>query len=464
MNQLPFVGPSYVLEAGKASRARSVNLHLVAMETPAKAQFILRKVAGLEACPATLAAGARGCHSTHDRAFVVGGATLYEIDSGGNVTYLGTLSSSVGPVCMASGQTQLVIVDGNNGYVFTLASNLFAQITDPDWPGADQVEYLDGFFILTREDSQEVYVSAIDDASAIDALDFASAESYADPVVATVVRNREVVLLGSVSTERFFNSGGADYPFSRDNAAISEVGCHAPWSVGRIDNSFMWIGRDRNGSGLVFRDTDRQPRRISTHAVEEALKRSTDLAAATAYTYQQGGLSFYCINAPGLDATWCYEISTGGWFEVAELDELGQFKPMRITHALYAFGRVYGFDADGGCYVITRDAYTFAGDTIKCSRISPNDVAPLRTDQFYSEFVLDCTTGECDQGDAPVVELSWSNDGGQTYGDPVARPYGPVGNYHPRLIWRRLGRARDRVWRVDFAADAPFAIVHAAAS
>ena len=89
---------------------------------------------------------------------------------------------------MASGHTQLVIVDGPRGYVLMLATNAFVQITDPDWPGADQVEFLDGFFIFTRESSEEVYVSAIDDATSIDALDFASAESYADPVMAVAVR------------------------------------------------------------------------------------------------------------------------------------------------------------------------------------------------------------------------------------------------------------------------------------
>lgn len=459
---LPFVGPSYTLEVGKASQARSVNMHLVAMETPAKAQYIMRKVPGLEACAGSIDSPARGCYATHDRAFVVGGAKLYEFTSGGTVLERGALASSTGNVSMASGHTQLVIVDGPRGYVLTLATNAFVEITDPDWPGADQVEFLDGFFIFTRESSEEVYVSAIDDATSIDALDFASAESYADPVMAVAVRSREVILLGSGSTERFFNSGGADYPFSRDNAALSEVGILAPWSVGRLDNSLMWVGRDRNGDGMVLRDVDRSPRRISTSAVEEALRDSSDLAEAVAYTYQVGAQAFYCINAPGLDATWCYEVSTGTWFEACDLDGLGQFEPLRLTHAMYAFGESWGFDAMGNCYRITRDVYTFAGDVIKCSRISPNDVTPLRDEQFYAEFVLDCTTGESSQGADPVVELSWSNNGGKTFGNKLARSYGPVGEFHPRLIWRRLGQARDRVWRVDFAGDAPFAIVHAA--
>jgi hypothetical protein len=461
---IPFVGPSYTLEVGKASQARAVNLHLVAMETPSKAQYILRKVPGLEECSGSIDSPTRGCYATHDRAFVVGGAKLYELNSGGTLTERGTLSSYIGKVSMASGHTQLVIVDGTDGYVLTLATNTFAQITDPDWPGADQVEFLDGFFIFTRESSEQVYVSAIDDATSIDALDFASAESYADPVTAVAVRSREVILLGSSSTERFFNSGGDDYPFSRDNAALAEVGVQAPWSVAKLDNSLMWVGRDRNGDGMVLRDVDRIPRRISTSAVEEALRSSSDLAEATAYTYQEGAQAFYCINAPGLNSTWCYEVSTATWFEACDLDGLGQFEAFRLTHAMFAFGESWGFDMEGRCYRITRDAYTFAGDVIKCSRISPNDVTPTREEQFYAEFVLDCTTGESAQGDDPVVELSWSNNGGRVFGNPVSRPYGPVGEFHPRLVWYRLGRSRDRVWRVDFTGNAPFAIIHAAAA
>ena len=73
-------------------------------------------------------------------------------------------------------------------------------------------------------------------------------------------------------------------------------------------------------------------------------------------------------------------------------------------------------------------------------------------------FVLDCTTGAAATGE-PQVELSFSNDGGASFGNPVLRSAGSLGNRYQRLVWRRLGRARDRVWRVRFSADAPFAIV-----
>lgn len=459
---IPFVGPSYQLETRKASQQRSVNLFIAGMETPSKAAFILQSAPGLDLV--TAGVGVTRCAlPVGDRLFAVFGAGLYEISAAGALTHLGSLSSEAGECGMEYGLNQLVVVDGTRGYVLTLSTNAFAQVSDPDWPGANMIGYLDGFFVLTREGSQEIYVTSIDDATAIDALDFASAESRPDPIVAHIVSNREVVYLGQVTTERHFNAGGADYPFSRDNAANSEVGCLAPFSVKSINNSFMWVSRDVNGVGYVMLDANRQPQRVSTVAVEEALQGSSDLSAAVAYTYQHGGRMFYALNAPGVQSTWVYEVTSQAWHERCDLDALGQFKALRVTHAAFAHGVQWAFDADGNVYRMGPQYNTYAGDTLKRTRISPNDVTAARDRQAFSEFSLDCTAGEAPQGVAPMVELSWSDDGGYTWGNPVSMSAGAVGNYLPRVTWRRLGSARDRVWRVDFAANAPFAIIDAVA-
>jgi hypothetical protein len=459
---IPFVGPSYNLATRKASAQRSVNLYLSGMETPSKAQFVLQSIPGLEYI-GTSGLPTRGTCFANGRLFVVMGATLYQVSQAGALTSRGTLNTNSGPVAMDYGISQLVIVDGPNGYVLTLSNNAFAQITDPDFEGADSIGYINGYFVLSKEGGQQFNVTAIDDATNLDALDFASSESSPDDLVKLLVSNNEILLLGEVTTERWYASGAADFPFSRDNAANSEVGCLAPGSARRIDNSFFWVGRDTNGAGYVFRDVNRQPQRISTLAVEQALQGSIDLAGAVAYTYQIGGSSFYCINATGVDSTWCYCVNTQSWFEACDLDAFGQFMPLRVTHTCYAYGIQWAFDADGNVYKMLTTVNTLAGDPLKRTRISPNDVTPLRDRKFYSEFALDCTTGEAEQGDNPIVELSWSDDGGATYGNPVQRSTGETGEYWARVVWHRLGTGRDRVWRVDFSDDAPFAIIDAVA-
>lgn len=454
---LPFVGVSYTLATRQASAQRAVNLYLQAMETPSKAGVIMRAVPGLVLF-STLGAAVRGCIEASGRCFFVAGSSLYELASDGTATNRGTLLTSSGNVGMAWGTTQLVITDGPNGYVFTLASNAFARINDPDWPGSDRVDYLDGFFLLKPPGGQAFYVTSIDDASSIDALDFASAESSPDKLKAHIVVNQRAYLLGELVTEPWYNAGGEDFPFGRSSGEIIDVGCIATWSVCKADAGLMWVGRDLNGSGIVYRSAGGPPQRISTTAVEEALQGSGDLSAATAYVYQDHGQTFYAINAPGLSATWVYEIATNAWHERCDLDELGQFKAHRVTHHVFAHGLHLVGDADGKVYRMDRTVNTFNGAPRVCERTSPNEAAPMRNRVVHSEFVIDCMTGEAASGE-PLVELSWSDDGGATFGNPVTRSAGALGNRYQRLIWRRLGVARDRVWKLRFSADAPFALV-----
>jgi len=174
-------------------------------------------------------------------------------------------------------------------------------------------------------------------------------------------------------------------------------------------------------------------------------------------------LSVYCLNAPGLTSTWCYEVSTGTWHERCDLDADGEFMALRVTHAVFAYGKQLAFDADGVVYEMRDDLNTFNGDVMRRTRISPNNVTPMRDRVFYSEFALDCTTGEAPQGADPMIDLSWSDDGGYTWGEPVQRSAGRVGEYQARVLWQRLGYGRDRVWRLDYAENTPFSVIEAEA-
>lgn len=459
---LPFVGPSYQLSNRKASIQRSVNLYLLGMETPSKVPFILQAVPGLSVF-ASLSGAIRGIFEAADRCFVVAGSSLYELAANGTATLRGTLNSNQGPVDFAWGTQQLVVVDGQYGYVLTLASNAFVQITSLGWQGSSRVAYLDGYFVFVSPGTQVFYISAIDDATTLDELDFASSESSPDLLVSHLVDHRELWLFGQQTVEVWFNQGGADFPFARNQGASMEVGCIATFSAQKLDNGVMWLGRDKNGSGMVYRSNGYQPQRVSTVAVEEALQSSTDLSQAVAYVYQQDGQTFYCLNAPGVPSTWCYEIASGAWHERCDLDQAGEFTALRVDNHAYALGLHLMGDDTGNVYKLDKTKNTFNGSVRKCTRISPHESVPSLDRLQFNEFILDCTTGNAAQGIDPIAELSWSDDGGFTYGNPIQRSIGKVGQYFARVFWNRLGMGRDRVWRLDFSGDAPFSIINGVA-
>ena len=454
------VGPSYSLQTRKAAVQRALNYMLRSVEPGnEKGGFFLQQTPGLTLF-ASLGAEVRGGLNVGGRCFVVAGALLYEVAANGVATLRGTLSTSTGAVDMAVGVLQLVIVDGANGYVLTLASNVFGKITDPDFYGSPRVGYVDGFFVFVRPGTQQFYISAIDNANDLDALDFASAESSPDLLISLVVTQREVWLMGAVTTEVWFNAGSA-FPFARVQGATLEVGCLAPQSAQKLDNTVIWLGRDANGVGMVWRAEGYQPRRISTHAVEETLRASTGIESATAYCYQQDGQSFYCLNAPGLDTTWVYDASVGQWHERAE-SVAGVLAPHRALAHVHAHGRNLVGDAVGKLYAFDPDKNTNDGDVLYRERTSPHEAAPNRARVMFEKLRLDVEVGQTGQGVTPVIELQWSNDGGFTWGNWLARSLGEVGQYAQPVVWHRLGQARDRVWRIRCTDDARASIVNAA--
>lgn len=59
----------------------------------------------------------------------------------------------------------------------------------------------------------------------------------------------------------------------------------------------------------------------------------------------------------------------------------------------------------------------------------------------------------------PQVSLRWSNDGGHTFGNELFVGAGKIGEYKKRIIWRRLGRSRDRVYEMNVSDPIPWRIV-----
>ena len=458
---LPFVGPAYQIATRKADVQRTLNMFLRSTESgtgkPAT-QFFLEQIPGLTVF-ATLGAEFRGGVSVGERCFIVAGPTLYEVSAAGTLNNRGTLLTSTGIVDMAEGLSQLVIVDGPYGYAYNLATNLLSTITSPAFYGSTRVGFLDNYFIFIRPDTQQFYISAINDASSLDALDFASAEASPDDLVSLVVDHRELWLFGKDSTEVWYNSAGVDFPFSRNQGAFIEIGAVSAQSAQKIDNSVIWVGRDKNGAGIVYRAAGYQPMRVSTTAVEEALK-GADLGQCRAYCYQSDGLSFYCLNAPGLSTTWAYELASGQWHERCEI-EAGALAPHRALGHVFAHGKHFIGD-ETALYEFDSTKNTNAGDELYRERTSPHFATPEFEAVPYGMFRLDATVGVANQGEDPQVELCWSNDGGQTFGNWLARPLGKTGKYQQRVDWYRLGASNDRVWKLRCTADVKFDIVNVA--
>lgn len=449
-----FIGPSYKLNSVNVDCQRCVNLYPEVNELGRGKE---QEVASLVSTPGLLllltlpTVPVRATYiSSKNVLYAVGGNKLYTISSSWVATEIGTLNTSSGQVSMADNGVTLFVVDGPNGYVHALGSGSTATVTDPDWMGATQVAYQDGYFIFLKPNSGQFYISALNSTD-VDALDIAEAEGQPDSLVAMLSDHRELWLFGSNSTEVFFNSGAADFPFERIEGAFVEHGCAAAFSVAKINNSVFWLGKDDKGTGIVFKASGYQPERISNHAIELAIQSYSDISDAVAWTYQQNGHHFYVLNFTNANTTWVYDTSTNLWHERAYTLS-GELKRHRANCHAFAYNtHVVGDYENGKIYKLSSDVYSDDGAAITRMRVSPHLTGDLDR-VFYSSFQLDIETGigidGVGQGTDPQAMLQFSDDGGHTWSNEKWVSIGKIGDKKARAIWRRLGQSRDRVFKI----------------
>ncbi len=460
MAQIKITGPSYDLNVRKADVQRSINLFPTIVESgDGKSPAILESIPGLSAFSDVTAQVRSMYYTANGRLFIVAGSQLVEVSSSGAVSLRGNMATLVGSIDISENLNQLIITDGTNGYVMAFATNAFSQIVGPGWLGSQRSAVIDGYAVFVKPSSQVFYISDINDATSLDPLDFASAESSSDNIVTHIADHGQLFLFGSSSIEIWDNVGASDFPFSRNNGARIETGCSAAFSVRKLDNTVYWLGQDERGGGIIWKLNGYTPVRVSTQAIEERLQSISDTSNALAYTYQQDGHSFYAINVPGLDTTLVFDVSSGSWHERAEFFD-GTYRQHRGRFHVYAFNRHLIGGDDGKIYEYDKDANTNAGDFLCRDRISPHTALPNYERMSFSSMQVDCVVGKGKpDGSAPALMMRYSDDGGESWGNWRTASTGAIGRRNTRAIFRRLGQARDRVWQIRMTDDTQFAIV-----
>ena len=469
MAQFPFVGGAYTARSKNMDAERCINLY------PELAGPNSKSVAMLVGTPgkrlwATLAGGyIRGLlRFSATVGIAVCGPNVYTLTTAGVATLVGTIDSASTPANMASNGTTVMIVTGAKGYSFVPSTGVITEITDDAFQGADTVQFIDGYFVFNKPGTGQFQITGLY-TTAIDNLDFATAEGAPDLLLSLLVDHREIWLFGETSTEVYFNSGNADFPFERINGAFIEQGCAAKFSPAKMDNTVYWLTSDERGYGTVQRAAGYQPQRVSTHAVEFALSQMERIDDAVAYTYQQEGHSFYVLNFPTAQQTWVFDAATNLWHQRAWRDPATNILKQDRASCQMAFANenIVGDWQNGNLYVLDLDYFTDNGDPIARIRSCPHLSAPDYQYQFFASLQIDMQTGvglsvaPGVTGQDPQAMLRWSDDGGHSWSNELWASVGKIGERRKRVKWRRLGRSRDRVFEVTITDPVKVIIVGA---
>jgi hypothetical protein len=391
--------------------------------------------------------------------YVVAGTGLYKVTPSGAQTLIGSMNISLtAPVFMARNRRAVpdigIVCDG---LMFYCRGDVLTQVTDPDLLAPTSLDFSDGYFgITTAQNAWQV--GAIDDASAWDGLDFATADADPDSLICIKALQAQFYLFGQATIEVHQDTGNADFPYAR--SFVIPIGFYAANSIAKVAETMAFIAHDRTVRMLTGGD---EPAIISAPDVERDIQSVSDPATIYGTSWVSNGHTFYKLSCP--DWTWVYDTRTQKWHERQTYGR----KNWRISFVVQFGTRLIAGDtATGSLFEMGPQFLDDAGDPLVTTVTFPTMTAfPYRT--THNALVIDVQrgvgTGQGDDQDVdPELMVEWSHDGGETFHAQRMLKLGQMGRNLTRVRTHRLGQAPEngRVYRLSWSAKVDRALYAAA--
>lgn len=455
-----FIGGAYAGANPLAANETLVNWYPSAVESPgAPVTAELLSTPGVLTWGTASVSGCRGAWAGDGRCFFVFGDTLFEADASGTLTSRGTLVLDGNPVTWATNGdagNQLLITSGGNAYCYDLNANTLTAVVLSVGLMAGVVN---GIGVLFGQ--AQFRISDLFDLATWDPLNYAQRTTQPDLWQAMLVDPYGYIRLIGSKTGEAWAGTEATFPFAPVDAGNLEEGIAAPFSLCQAGKRTVWLATNGNGGYTVQAAQGFQAQRISTHALERAIKGYAVVSDAFGQTYEDEGHSFYLLTFPSARVTWCYDFTTGLWHRRGTY-QAGAFTYWRAGFHCFAFGKHLAGDLEGATVFEVTDA----------SHVDADGAGVVRERQFYAggqerELVafdsltivaqpgVGLTTGSAADV-TPVLMLDVSNDDGQTFGVQRTATIGALGDYdRPGARWWGLGMGRGRVYRVRSSVAVP---------
>jgi hypothetical protein len=340
------------------------------------------------------------------------------------------------PVSFAKDATKVVMANGGK-MVHTNLSTL-TTMADVDAPTAvTHVADLDGYIIANEAGTGKARFSAINDMTGWTNLDFFSAESDPDDLLAMKVAFREIIAIGNESVEFWANDGVS--PFSRIQGSAQPYGISAPYSLAQVGNSWMWLSDRRK---LVTME-GRQVVEVST-PYDRVIHSYPSVSDAVGYTVAIDGLPIYVLNFQSARQTLAFNYVTKEWHKWGYWDsQRGHYQRYRGLSYCYAKAwnlHLVGDYATGKVYVSRRGIYNDAGNPIR-SLLRTGHLSHGASFSKRSEIVrLRCKRGQGQPNQiVPNIMMRRRVNGSGEWGQERWRNLGAIGEHDLHVEWRNNG-------------------------
>lgn len=348
-----------------------------------------------------------------------------------------------------------VFVDPD-GNIYTFTTSATTSGFDSDLPAVNSVDDLDGYILFTTGSGQ-IWATGLNVVT-VDALSFTT-EQASGGLVRGVTWSGRYYAFGNRATGIYINAATSPFPLARSE--LIPIGLAGPHAITGFEDSFS--------KGLFFVATDntvRQlngytPDKISTPDLDGLIEAVSDKTELEMCSYLSRGHAF--IELSSTTWTWVYNINNQKWHERKKY--LGTRS--RISQSYYAFSKwLCGDTETGNVQQITNATQLEIANPLVCEVWStPVEKFPARIRVASAWFDFAMGVGDASGVDPiatdPTVEVSWSDDGGQTFSTPRQRKLGRQSVGLTRIRINQCGKtgSQGRIWKVTMSDPVHFGLM-----
>ncbi len=378
--------------------------------------------------------------------YQVSGTSLFTITSAGVKTNRGVIDGAERCLFCGIGANVVIV---SNGKAFQWNGTTLAEITDVDLETPNSCAHLNNQIIYDGDGGRWAS-SDVGDATSVNGLNYATAESNADDLVRVFSYDQKLYLFGDITTEVWWNSGNGNPPFDRIEVIIP-VGLDALHSVASNDERIYFLGDDKNV--YILKETAVQ--RISTVNIANQIQGFATTSDAQGHTFNFQGQNFYELTFPNANRTFCFSEAANLWFELSS--QTSEDRYLASSHAFVFNKNLVADFRNGNIYELDIDIFDEVGEEILRIRDSraltgeqlERPGKPITMSRF--EVLVETGVGTSGQGLDPIINLLISDDGGRTFGTELPAKIGKSGDFIFKVEWFDLGDFYQRVLRLKMA-------------
>lgn len=422
------------------SAGRLINCYAEVLGEGARWRATRRRVPGLASFATTAA-------TLPFRGMIQVGGVLYSIfkdevwssTSGGGAAVLHDTFSGEEKCFIAKNNNatpDVVVVEPGTG-VSVITGAGVSSYPDSDVGSPTSVCFVDGYFFFSYGDGK-IRSSGIN-TTAIDTLDFVTAEMKPDSLLRVVAFNNQLLAFGTESVEFWSGNPVNDTGFPFNRVTGKPRGLAGRYAVAGYEDGFgsalVIVGNDNGVHMLSGYDWNK----ISPPDLDRLIERTSDKNTIEASCYVSEGRNVVVLSGP--DWTWEFNLNTLKWNERQSY----LAKRWRGTQSYFAFGKWITGDTNTNKILhITTSARDEDSQPLR-SRIESGAITKFPQRAIMSRVDIDITTGQGIATDPdgqdvdPTVEITISPDGGATWPPPRLVRIGKQAIYDQRIYATRFG-------------------------